>query len=76
VDLVPDPLLLRKCGSAGNRTRNLWNYSQELRPLDHRGSLEIIIKLFSGESVIAIINIIRNICQLGQEVKRDIVLPK
>jgi hypothetical protein len=30
VDPVPDPLLLRKSGSAGNRTRDLW-------PLDHRG---------------------------------------
>jgi hypothetical protein len=27
---VPDPLLLRKCGSAGNRTRDLWVSSQEL----------------------------------------------
>jgi hypothetical protein len=24
VDLVPDPLLLRKSGSAGNRARDLW----------------------------------------------------
>jgi hypothetical protein len=24
VDPVPDPLLLRKCGSARNRTRGLW----------------------------------------------------
>jgi hypothetical protein len=24
VDPVPDPLLLRKSGSAGNRTRDLW----------------------------------------------------
>jgi hypothetical protein len=30
VDPVPDPLLLRKSDSAGNRTR----------PLDHRGGLE------------------------------------
>jgi hypothetical protein len=37
VDPVPDPLLLRKSGSAGNRTRDLWIYSQELWPLDHRG---------------------------------------
>jgi hypothetical protein len=37
VDPVPDPLLLRKCGSAGNRTRTLWICSQELWPLDHRG---------------------------------------
>jgi hypothetical protein len=37
VDPVPDPLLLRKSGSAGNRTRNFWICSQELWPLDHRG---------------------------------------
>jgi hypothetical protein len=37
VDPVPDPLLLRKSGSAGSRTRNLWICSQELWPLDHRG---------------------------------------
>jgi hypothetical protein len=29
VDLVPNPLLLRISGSAGNRTRNLWICSQE-----------------------------------------------
>jgi hypothetical protein len=33
---VPDPLLLRKCGSARNRTRDLWICSQELWQLDHR----------------------------------------
>jgi hypothetical protein len=38
---VPDPLLLRKSGSAGNRSRDLWICSQELRPLDHRGGLRI-----------------------------------
>jgi hypothetical protein len=37
VDSVPDPLLLRKSGRAGNRTRDLWICSQELWPLDHRG---------------------------------------
>jgi hypothetical protein len=37
VDPVPDPLLLRKFGSAGNRTRDLWICSQELQSLDHRG---------------------------------------
>jgi hypothetical protein len=30
VDPVPDPLLLRKSGSAGNRTRDLWICSLEL----------------------------------------------
>jgi hypothetical protein len=38
VDPVSDPLLLRKSGSAGNRTRNLWACSQELWPLHHRRS--------------------------------------
>jgi hypothetical protein len=37
VDPVPDPLLLRKSGSAVNRTRDLWVSSQERWPLDHRG---------------------------------------
>jgi len=37
VDPVPDPLLLRKSGSAGNRTRDLCICSQKLWPLDHRG---------------------------------------
>jgi hypothetical protein len=37
VDPVPDPLLLRKSGSARNWTRSLWIASQELWPLDHRG---------------------------------------
>jgi hypothetical protein len=37
VDRDLDPLLLRKSGSAGNRTRVLWAWSHELLPLDHRG---------------------------------------
>jgi hypothetical protein len=36
VDPVPDPLLLRKSGSVGNRTRT--SGSVAARPLDHRGS--------------------------------------
>jgi hypothetical protein len=36
VDPVPDPLLFRKSGIAGNRTRVLWVSSQELWPLDNR----------------------------------------
>jgi hypothetical protein len=39
VDSVPDPLFLRKSGSPGNRTRDLWICSQKLWPLDHRGGL-------------------------------------
>jgi hypothetical protein len=34
---VPDPLLLRKSGSTGNRIRDLWVSSRKLWPLDHRG---------------------------------------
>jgi hypothetical protein len=37
VDPVPDLLPLRKTGSAGNRTRDHWIYSQELLPLEDRG---------------------------------------
>jgi hypothetical protein len=37
VDSVPDPLLLRKSVSNGNRTQDLWVCTQEHWPLDHRG---------------------------------------
>jgi hypothetical protein len=37
VDPAPGPPLLRKSGSAGNRTWDLWICSQELWPLDHIG---------------------------------------
>jgi hypothetical protein len=44
VDLVPEPLLLRKSGRAGNRSRVLWICSQKLWPLDHRyNNLQYII---------------------------------
>ena len=36
MDPVPDPLLLRKSGSAGDRTRDLCICSHKLWPLDHR----------------------------------------
>jgi hypothetical protein len=39
---VPDPLLFRKSGRAGNRTRNLWICSQELWSLDHRGGRKVL----------------------------------
>jgi hypothetical protein len=39
VDPVPDPLLLRRSGSAGNLTRDFWICSQEVWLLDHRGGL-------------------------------------
>jgi hypothetical protein len=37
VDPVSDLLPLRKSGSAGNQTQDLWICSQKLWPLDHRG---------------------------------------
>jgi hypothetical protein len=37
VDPIPEPLPLRKFGSAGNRTQDLCICSQKLWPLDHRG---------------------------------------
>ena len=43
---VPDPLPLRKSGSAGNRTRDLCICSQKLWPLDHRGGLCIYIYIY------------------------------
>jgi hypothetical protein len=36
VDPVPDPLILRKSGSPGNRSQDFWICSQKLWPLDHR----------------------------------------
>jgi hypothetical protein len=45
VDPVPEPLLLRKSDSAGNRTQDLWICSQELWPLDGRGGLTTTITL-------------------------------
>jgi hypothetical protein len=56
VDPVPDPLLLRKSGSAGNRTRDLCIFSQGLWTLDYRGgpqkSIYVIVKTrFTGREV-------------------------
>jgi hypothetical protein len=48
VDPVPDPQLVRKSGSAGNQTRDLWIFSQELCPLDHRyGPYDIRVANYS-----------------------------
>jgi hypothetical protein len=41
VDPVPDPLLLRKSGSAGNRTRINGSVARNSWQLDHRGSPEL-----------------------------------
>jgi hypothetical protein len=37
MDPVPDALLDRKSGTAGNRTQDLWIGREELWPLEHRG---------------------------------------
>jgi hypothetical protein len=42
VDPAADPLLLRKFGSAGNRTRDLWVSGPELSPLDQRGGPTVV----------------------------------
>jgi hypothetical protein len=42
VDPVPDPLLLRKSGSTGNRTRTSGSVARNW-PLDHRGSQILIM---------------------------------
>jgi hypothetical protein len=47
------PLLLIRTGRAGNRSRDLWICSQKLWPLDHRGSLIIIITIIIWSCVTA-----------------------
>jgi hypothetical protein len=55
---VPDPFLLRKSGSAENRTRDLWICSQKLSPLDHSGGPQEynictkVIGLYTGNSLL------------------------
>jgi hypothetical protein len=44
VDLVPDPLLLRKSGSSGNRNPDLWICSQNC---DHEMTEEAIYLVLS-----------------------------
>jgi hypothetical protein len=53
MDPVPDPPLLRKSGSAGNRIRDLWICSQKLWPLDHRGGQGAVlaVKMYAGTAI-------------------------
>jgi hypothetical protein len=44
VDPVPDPLLLKKSGSAGNRTRDLWVTSQMANVLRFYVFTEVTMK--------------------------------
>jgi hypothetical protein len=58
VDPVPEPLLLRKSGSAGNRTRDLWVSSQAFWQLDHRGGHQlwaVLLEILSVETVLQIV---------------------
>jgi hypothetical protein len=45
---VSDPILLRKCGRAGNRIRDLWICSQKLWPQNHRGGLTSVVSQICG----------------------------
>jgi hypothetical protein len=47
VDPVSDPLPLRKYGSAGNLTRDLWICSQELWPQRRSANIEAVTKMLS-----------------------------
>jgi hypothetical protein len=50
VDPLPEPLVLRKSGSTGNQTRDLWICRQELWPLDFRGGpFQLTVQPYSPE---------------------------
>jgi hypothetical protein len=49
VDPVPDPLLLRKSDSAGNRTRDHWVWSQELLTTEVAQHIYIYIARYISE---------------------------
>jgi hypothetical protein len=48
VDPVPDPLQLRKFGSAGNRRQDLWVSSQELQTIEVVKRTSLVILINSG----------------------------
>jgi hypothetical protein len=47
---VPDTLLVRQSGSAGNRTRDLWIFSQKFWLLNHRGGEQNIAGNFKKKN--------------------------
>ena len=51
MDPVPDPLLLRKSGSVGDRTRDLCICGQKLWPLDHRGGHKCIYTVYKCKAI-------------------------
>jgi hypothetical protein len=59
VDPVPDPLLLRKSGSAGNQTRDLWICSQKLSTRLQRRSEGLLSQLKNAMTSSGIIYYIR-----------------
>jgi len=84
VDPVPDPLLLRKSGSAGDRTRVLCICSQKLWPLDHRGGpskCHIKQKMFFRRdhvrpSVRHTLLATKTVCSISWEIRRKRHLPR
>jgi hypothetical protein len=54
VDSVSDPVLLKKSDTAVNRTRDLWDCSQELWPLDHGGEMHLLLPYYCNDSVCAL----------------------
>jgi hypothetical protein len=50
MDPIPEPLLRRKFGIAGNRTQDLWVSSQEFWSLDHRGGPSVYIPSLMSET--------------------------
>jgi hypothetical protein len=67
VDPIPDPLLLRKYGSSGNRTQSIWICSQKLWILDHRGGHNITqhIKIHITQNNTPISNITQHTNEKG-----------
>jgi hypothetical protein len=69
MDHVPDPILLRKSGSAGNRTRDLWICSQELWPLDHKNNNWLGDQLLASQEGLCSIEFVTYIFLFFEEVQ-------
>jgi hypothetical protein len=75
VDPVPDPLLLRKSGSAGNLTRDLWVCSQEVWPLDHRLAINSgNSRLTDGLQTIYQVTLMAELCYSWRSVGRSVLV--
>jgi hypothetical protein len=65
-DPIPDPLL-RISGSTGNEPQNFWICSQELWPLDHRGSQKVTYKIVNCIWTFSSCKGVLDVCLLIQE---------